>query len=133
MNITSNIMLNDSDIIKLEKGPVAWANARVGSRRDVDQFTKDLAEQINKCGFTCEVKVFDTNQEETYGFEIEINGRTAGSVFDPDKQVHEVTHNLLELPGEQEGFVKSKEWLDRIANREMKRKGSQGGRYHKGC
>jgi hypothetical protein len=129
MEISSTIQLNDSDIKRLHEGPVAWANARVGSRRNIDQFAKDFEEQVNKCGFTCEVKVYDTNQAETYSFEVEINGRTPGSVFDPDKQVHEVTSNLLELPGEQEGFVKSKEWLDKLVSRERAKMGSKGNHH----
>lgn len=100
------IDLNDSDLLALEKVD-QWARHRQKSRRDIDQFTRDLEEQINNAGFTCNVKVYDTNQEGVYGFELEITGRTGASVFDPDKQVWEVTNNILELPGQDKGFIKT--------------------------
>ena len=50
---------------------------------------------------------------------VDITGRVLGSFFDPDRQVHEVTSNLLELPGQEKGFIKSKDipchWLPHTA------------------
>ena len=123
------IELNDSEILKLEK-VIKWAEARQQSSTDIDQFTKDVEEQINLCGFTCEVKVYDTEQKDVYGFEIEINGRVLGGLFDPDRQVHEVTSNLLQLPGQDTGFIKSKEYLDKLVQREMRNKKNKGGHAH---
>lgn len=119
--------INDSELLKLEKVN-NWAAARQGKGLDIDQFTKDLEEQINLAGFTCEVKVYETDQESAYAFEVEINGRTRDSLFDPDRQVHEVVNNLLELPGEDKGFIPSKEYLDKLVNREAAKKHKhQGG------
>jgi len=118
--------INDSELLKLEKVN-NWAAARQKTYTDIDQFTKDLEEQVNLAGFTCEVKVYDTDQPDAYGFDVEITGRTLGSFFDPDRQVHEVTNNLLQLPGEDKGFIKSKEYLDKLVNREVKK--SKGGHF----
>lgn len=111
------IDINDSELLRLEK-VVNWAKSQQKTRRDIDQFTRDIREKINAVGFECEVKVMETNEEGVYGFDIELNGRVGGSSFDPDRQVHEVTRNLLELPGEQTGFIPSKEHLDKLVNRE---------------
>lgn len=109
--------INDSELLRLEKVN-DWAAAQQGKSLNIDQFTKDLEEQVNKIGFTCTVKVYDTDQEGAYAFELEITGRTAGSVFDPDRQVYEVTNNILELPGQDKGFIPSKEGLDKLVQRE---------------
>lgn len=111
------IELNDHEILKLEKIS-KWAESQAGSRRDIDQFTKDIRERINHIGLEAEVKVMETDQEGVYAFEVEINGRVGGSVFDPDRQVHEVTSNLLDLPGQDKGFIKSREYLDKLVQRE---------------
>jgi hypothetical protein len=118
MSISSSIDLNDSEILRLEKGPLAWARLRQGNSLPIDGFVKSLTEQINECGFTVEVKVFDTEQHGVYAFEAEINGRTAGSLFDPDRQVHEVVNNLLELPGQDKGFIPSKDGISKLLNRD---------------
>ena len=116
--ISTAIQLNDSEIIKLEKGPMAWAKLRQGSHMDVDGFVKAMVEQIANVGFTCEPKVYDTNQAGAYAFDFEINGRNAVSLFDPDRQVHEVVNNLLELPGQDKGFIPSKDGLAKLLNRD---------------
>ncbi len=117
-----SVEINDSEMLKLEK-IINWAKGQQESRRDIDQFTKDIRERINNVGFECEVKVYDTEQADVYAFDIEINGRLGGSAFDPDRQVHEVTNNLLELPGQDKGFIASKEYLDKLVQREVKNKG----------
>jgi hypothetical protein len=77
-----------------------------------------VVDQINNCGFTVEPKVLETNVPGAYRFEFEINGRTAGSLFDPDRQVHEVTNNLLQLPGQDKGFIPSKDGIAKLLNRD---------------
>lgn len=118
--------INDSELLKLER-VIEWAKGAQQSYRNIDQFTKDVKERINGCGFECTVKVFDTNEDGVFAFEIEIDGRL-GSSFDPDRQVHEVTNNLLELPGQDKGFIDTKGYLDKLAQREFRRK--QSGHQH---
>lgn len=121
MDVTSNIMLNDADLLRIERGPYAWAKLKQGRHLDIDQFTVDLKEQFNEIGLQVEVKCFDTNQAGAYGFEVEINGRVGGSIFDPDQMVYEAVNNVLALPG-QEGWINTgdalKEW-----NRDKRNKG----------
>ena len=109
--------INDSELLELEK-VTKWMKSVQESRRDIDQFAKDIREKINKVGFECEVKVYDTDQEGVYAFDVEITGRVGGSVFDPDRQVHEVVNNILELPGQDKGFIASRDYLDRLVQRE---------------
>jgi len=122
--------INDSELLKLEK-VLNWAKSQQESRRDIDQFTKDIREKINHAGFEAEVKVLETSQPGTYAFDVELTGRL-DSRFDPDRQVHEVTSNLLELPGQKEGFIPSRDYLDKLANMELK-KNKDGPQDHKDC
>lgn len=118
------VELNDSDLLELEKVN-KWAAKYSGRRMSIDQFARDLEEKINQAGFKCEVKVFDTDQAEVYAFEVELNGRTFG-VFDPDQMVYEVANNVLELPGQDKGFIKTKDAAAALLNREK----PKGGHKH---
>jgi hypothetical protein len=99
------IDLNDSDLERIEK-VYNWMKIQQQTRRNIDQFTQDATEKFASEGFKVDVHVKETNQEGVYGFEVEIQGRTFGT-FDPDKQVWEVTNNILELPGQEKGFIKT--------------------------
>lgn len=117
INLSSNFDMNDEDLLRLEKVN-NWAAKFAGRRMSIDQFAKDLKEKINEAGFTCEVKVYDTNQAEVYAFEVELNGRTYGA-FDPDKMVWEVTNNILELPGQDKGFIPTKDAAAKLLNHDF--------------
>jgi hypothetical protein len=101
--IESWIDLHDSDILAIERGPLAWGKAQEGKRMNIDQFTRDLTEQFAMIGLHVDVQVWDTRQPETYAFEVEIQRRM--TPFDPDRQVHEVVNNILDMPGETKGHV----------------------------
>jgi hypothetical protein len=105
--ITSAIELHDSDILKIERGPYAWAQDQQGKSYDIDQFAKDLTEQFAQIGFGVVVQVWTTSQAGTWAFQVEIQRRLTGE-FDPDRQVHEVVNNILNLPG-QEGWINTGE------------------------
>ena len=130
LTIDSRIDLHDSDIDKMDKGPLAYAKSKAGTSMNIDQFAKDMKEQFANIGFNVEVKVYDTDQQGTYAFEVEIQGRNALSLFDPDRQVHEVTSNFLQLPGEQTGFIPSKEGIDRLLAREAAKARKKGQHRH---
>lgn len=124
---SGNLMLNDSEIEALGDGPVRWAQNKAGQRMNIDQFVRDLEEQVNKCGFTCQVKVYDFAiedevQEDAYLFEVELTGRTGLRVFDPDQMIYEVTRNTLNLPGQQTGFIPTKDAAARLLARDVKKK-----------
>ena len=106
--ITSAVELYDSDILAMERGPIAWARSREGNTLHIDQFTKDLTEQFALIGFGVDVQVWSTAQDDTYAFKIEIQ-RRLGSQWDPDRQVHEVVNNVLDLPDQEGGWIKTDE------------------------
>lgn len=119
-DITSAIDLYDSDIKKITEGPVAWANTRVGSARNVDDFHKGLTEQFHKIGFLVDVQVWTMGEcrcsprcrdaeacrrlisiPGAYTFKCEIQGRMQReSGFDYDRMQHEIQNNLLNIKGE---------------------------------
>lgn len=110
MDINSSVELYDHDFLAMESGPLRWANQQQGKTRDIHRFTEDLKEQFAAIGFGVDVQVWDTNQEGTYAFKIEIRSRLDGSAFDHDRQVHEVVSNILDIPG-QEGWIKTSDAL----------------------
>lgn len=100
--------LHDSEIIMLEKGPLAYIQSQQGEYRDMEGFRRAAINAFGEAGFQVDVKCYETNQERTYAFDVEIIGRVPGSKpFDPDRQVHEVVNNILELPDQAEGWIKT--------------------------
>lgn len=121
--------LHDSDILKFKEGPLTWARAREGRSLDIDQFCRDLAEQFHKIGFGVEVQVWDTKIRGAYTFNIVIQKRI-DSEFDPDRQVHEVVNNILELPGEEKGYVIDTGKAIADFERERRERGKRGSCGH---
>lgn len=64
---------------------------------NLEAFRKEIIERFAGIGFVVTVKLYTTNQEDLYVPVIEINGRTEKKEFDPDRMVHEVTNDILEL------------------------------------
>ena len=94
-NVTSMVELNDSDILRLE-GVFRRLQERQGQSLNLDAFRREMVERFYDVGFRVDVKVWSTNVEGVYSFDIEIQERIEGK-FDPDRQVHEVTNDLLGL------------------------------------
>jgi hypothetical protein len=115
--IDSWVDLYDSDIKAIAAGPLQYAQQRAGKMLDIDRFVRDLQEQFFQIGLGTQVKVFTTAEPGVYAFEVEIQKRL-GAPFDPDQMVHEVTHNLLDLPGEQEGFVDTESGMRELLRKE---------------
>lgn len=100
--------VNDSEILAIERGPLAYAQKHQGSHRDLEDFRRAIVAQFGEIGFQANVKCFETNQPGCYAFDFEITGRVPGSQgFDPDRQVHEVVNNILELPDQEGGWIKT--------------------------
>lgn len=95
--------LLDSDILKLEKVSRVLQE-RQGSYTNLEGFRKEAIDRFAKAGFKVDVKVYDTVEQGTYAFEIEVLERYAGEV-DPDQQVHEVVTDILGLG--HSGVIKS--------------------------
>jgi hypothetical protein len=118
MDISSVIELHDSEIIELEKGPLAYLQKYQGRSVDLEGFRRAAIESFSDAGFSVNVKAWTTDQEGVYAFDLEINGRVPGGRrFDPDRQVHEVVSNILELPDQDGGWIKTdKKMLDDLAS-----------------
>jgi hypothetical protein len=100
--------LNDSEILRLEKGPMAYLQRQQGHHRNLESFRRAAIEAFGEEGFQVDVKCYDTNVEGVYTFDVEITGRVPGAGrFDPDRQVHEVVNNILEIPDQKEGWIKT--------------------------
>ena len=95
LNVTSAIELNDSDILRLE-GPFRLLQARQGQSLNLEAFRQEILERFGNVGFVVDVKVWSTNLDKVYLFEVEILRRIEG-MFDPDQMVHEVTNDILGL------------------------------------
>lgn len=128
--LDSLVELHDSDILAIESGPLAWANRQVGTTRNIDQFTKDLTEQFAEIGFKIEAQVWTTEQSDTWAFKLVIQKRI-GKEFDPDRQVHEVVNNILDIPGEEAGHVvDTGAAMKDFEKRSKEKRTSKGGHFH---
>lgn len=95
--VDSTIELYDSDILAIEK-VIARLNAEdVGQRRELEDFVQKVKEKFHDIGFLVDVLVWTSNVDGVFVPEITINGRVEDKPFDYDRQVHEVTNDLLEL------------------------------------
>lgn len=124
MNLNSHVELYDSDLLALEQGPMAWMKSKQQSSMNLEDFRRAVVEKFADAGFKVDVKVFDTNQEGVYAFDVEIREKIERKAFDFDRQVHEVTRNILELPDQEGGFIKTDQ-----AMMEMLRKEREQGKH----
>lgn len=105
------IELYDSDVKKIMAIQLALQERYQGSMRSYTAFEHEARERFAEAGLLIEVNwyTYEVSGQPQEGLmpEIKITGRTPGAfVFDHDRQVHEVTHNLLRIPGE-EGVIKT--------------------------
>lgn len=92
--VTSTIDLLDSDIIRIEK-VLAALNAMRGKTVPLESFRREILDRFEQIGLGVDVKVWETNLVSVFLFDIEINRRY--EAFDPERMVHEVTNDLLDL------------------------------------
>lgn len=116
-DVNSLVNLYDSEIEEIRTGPLAWMRSQSGKRMDLENFRKTAVEKFADIGFRTNVKCFETNENETYIFEAEIQERLGRREFDYDRQIHEVTNNLLELPGQEKGFIKTSDGMEAVKNK----------------
>lgn len=102
----------DSDVEKIF-GVLARLQDRARFRRhNYNDFDREIREAFAEIGFTVAVNwhefEMDGQKQEGAMPEVTVTGRTdPGFVFDKDRQVHEVTHNVLGLPEEDAGVIKT--------------------------
>ncbi len=120
--VTSQIELNDQDILRMEP-VIKMLNDRKGSPRNLDAFRREAIERFEDVGFRVDVKVYDTNVQGVYAFDIEIQDRYEGK-FDPDQMVWEATNDVLDLGTK--GVLKTEttsSGLHVVGGKSMKHKG----------
>lgn len=105
MNVTSHVDLYDTDILAIEKGPLAYMRSKQFERMDLEDFRKTTQERFEQLGFRVNVKCYDTDQSGVYAFDVEILGRTSQKSFDYDRMTHEVVNNVLALPDQAGGWI----------------------------
>lgn len=104
------IEVNDSDILRIERGPWAYMQSMQRKRMNLEDFRKTVIDKFAEIGFKADLLVYDTDVPDVYAFEVVVKDRL-GSGFDPDRQVHEVVNNLLDLPDQDQGWIKTDEAL----------------------
>jgi hypothetical protein len=84
--------------------------ARCGSLRNYGDFEREIKDRYAEAGFVAQVVwrrySIDGVPQEGALPDVTIVGRTGRHDFDHDRQVHEVTSNLLGIPG-QEGVIRT--------------------------
>jgi hypothetical protein len=106
----------DSEIDALQRGPFAWAREQQEKGNvDLESFRKEAVNRFAECGFRVNVLTYATDIQGVYAFDFELIGRTEKKAFDFDRMVYEVTNNILELPGEEKGFIKSPTGAEKAA------------------
>lgn len=106
-DVTSQIELHDSDILRVE-GVIKKLNEKSGQWVDMEGFRKEIIGRFQEIGLGVTTRVYTTNVDGCFAFDVDIDRRLEGT-FDPDRQVHEVTNDLLGL-GEG-GVIKSADVL----------------------
>lgn len=106
-NVSSMIDLNDSEILRIERGPLNYMKSKQGAHVPLESFRKAVIEQFQLIGFEVVVRTFETDQAGMYAFDVEISGRNRDAKpFDPDQMAYEVQKNILELP-DNPGVIKT--------------------------
>lgn len=106
----SQIELNDSDILRIEKGPWTYMREKQKTRMEIEDFRRTVIDKFRDIGFEADLLVYSTDVPDVYAFEVVVKKRL-GDEFDPDRQVHEVVNNFLELPDQAGGWIKTDEML----------------------
>lgn len=97
-DITKTLDIHDSEILEIEK-VLSMLKARTAQGSlEYDSFQREIKERFYEIGFVVDVLWYETNMAEVKMPEIVIKGRAQGEyVFDRDRQVHEVTNDILDL------------------------------------
>jgi hypothetical protein len=121
-----NFNLYDEDFPVLER-VTKWMEGRQGTSMNLEDFRRTSIERFHDAGFIVDVKVFTTDEEGVYAFDVEILDRVVREEeYDFDKQVHQVVNNLLELPDQDGGVIDTDKSLKDLLAREKE----MGGHAH---
>lgn len=107
----SLIEINDSDILRIEQGPWAYMRSQQKKRVNIEDFRRAVVDKFAEIGFRAQVNAFTTDAgPDVYAFDVVVQERLTGG-FDPDRMVHEVVNNVLELPDQDKGWINTDESL----------------------
>lgn len=97
------------DVLDSEVEQIFGVMARLQDRarfrkHNYNDFEREIRESFAEIGFTVNVSWYEFEsggaKQEGAMPEVTVTGRTdPGYAFDPDRQVHEVTSNILDIPG----------------------------------
>jgi len=103
----------DSEVLEIERVLVALTERARDKQRNFEDFEREIRERFEDIGFVVRVSWYEFGREGQVGAvpgaampEVTIVDRCERKPFDHDRQVHEVTRNILGLPG-QEGVIRT--------------------------
>ena len=96
--------LSDDDILRAE-AVLKKLHEKQRTSQPLEAFRKEIVERFAEIGLEVFAKVYDTNEDGVFAFEVEIRGRTIDpGEYDYDKQVYNVVHDTLDLlPNSEKG------------------------------
>jgi hypothetical protein len=100
--ISSDIPLYDHEIDKVDRVLAKLAEKQGKQGIYLEGYRREIVERFaDHAGLHVGVNVWSTNYPGLYWWDIKITGRVEDGEFDHDRQVHEVTNNILNIPGEE--------------------------------
>ena len=126
-DLTKTMDVHDSEINMIHE-ILNILRRRSASVRNYDDFQREIIERFGQIGFVVDVRWYETDQPGVLMPEINISNRTEkGFHFDRDKQVHEVTNDILGL-GEKGTIKVDKEMMKSLEDGSYK--SDQSGHKH---
>jgi hypothetical protein len=105
----------DSEIKELQ-GVHQTLEGRTYKSHNLAAFEREIVERFQEIGFVVDVKWYQTNIASVSSPVVEVIGRctpVAPEDFDHEKMAHEVVSNVLGLPEEDAGIIKTPEtWTE---------------------
>ncbi len=105
----------DSEIKELQRVQGILAE-RTFKSHNLAAFEREIVERYQEIGFVVDVKWYETNAPGVSSPVVEVIGRctpVAAEDFDHEKMAHEVVNNVLGLPEEDAGVIKTPEtWTE---------------------
>lgn len=92
----SFVDLHDTEILQIEKVLERLKEKQARGGINLEKFRQEIIERFENIGLGVNVQVFETNQAGMFAFDVDITKRLEGR-FDPDRQVWETTHDVLDL------------------------------------
>lgn len=124
--VNSFIDLYDSELLGCERVIEILNQRQAKGGTNLEAFRQECIERFHDMvNLKVDVKVYTTNEDGLFWFEIDIVDRL--TEFDPDRQVHEVVNDILEL-GEG-GVIKSPSGLT-VVQGGQGHSHSHGGHHH---